>query len=659
MTPRPTITTARLGLTLAALLLSACIPLDTVDDPALGPFDALHRGDLSQAEQRLAHRVQRGPPGELDPIARDLIDLATCVVPTASGDLAGHHTTSDAHLLASLIALEDTRRLRLIRQSLNLPAERRAGWHRGTIHTTLTSRDAFNTEPADVPADTVTWPAHTERWPGERPAAVAIDWECESLGKRARDISSHTWLARESDQTRMALELLDISDGPDLPQLHEALSAHLVDLSLSRLERTPGTQTPQQIVALARERAHATLAARDALHHIQRVNARAPSPGTLARQASLAMATGEVEFASDALRLLSEELKGPIALAARYLRLRLLWLQGRFDEAAHLALPLPPPQSGYFEAHAYFGVTALRRSGRTDAFLGAAREALRDRDRAQNPYLGAVYQEVLRELATYQVDARTFEILEEFGPRNKLLERVAELADVAIDAGRPRVAESLAQHLLNEDRDARRRPRYHATQALAAFLLDDAPAFVDALRLIAPRPDAIMEVIPARRRATFFAEADAQLARVLRAALPLMAEWGDSPADQARRQRWLSLMIEELQRFMRTTPDSAIGEELEELYHLAGELLEDHPRGYAERVGRDEATALILGTVHLPPAYLALDAPNPRMSWPSVRSLLIVPRDQGALNAWPSGFDFERDARPQSNTSDEQPAEAP
>lgn len=657
MTPRtPTIATAHLGLTLAALLLSACIPIDTVDDPALGPFDALHRGDLSQAEQRLAHRVQRGTPGEFDAIARDLIDLATCVVPAAADERSNLDAHADRHLLASLIALEDTRRLRLIRQSLDRPAAQRAGWHRGTLHTTLTSRDAFNTEPAETPDDTVTWPAHTERWPGERPAAIEINWECDSLGARARQRPSDGWLARESDQTRAALEHLDTIAAPDLAHVHEALSAHLVDLSLSRLERTPGTQTPQGIVALARERAHATLAARDALAHIQRVNARAPSPGTLARQASLAMATGEVELASDALRQLSDTMEGPIALAARYLRLRLLWLQGRFNEAADLALPLPSPQSGYFEAHAYFGVTALRRSGRTDAFFGAAREALRDRDRAKNPYLGAVYQEVLRELATYQVDARTFEILEEFGPRNKLLERVAELADVAIDAGRPRVAESLAQHLLDEDRDARRRPRYHATQALAAFLLDDAPAFVDALRLIAPRPDAIMEVIPARRRATFFAEADAQLARVLRAALPLMAEWGDTPADQARRQRWLSLMIEELQRFMRTTPDSAIGEELEELYHLAGELLEDHPRGYAERVGRDQATALILGTVHVPPAYLALDAPNPRMSWPSVRSLLIVPRDQGALNAWPSGFDFERDAR---TDSDQQPAEAP
>ncbi|TXD39075.1 hypothetical protein FRC98_01330 [Lujinxingia vulgaris] len=658
MTPRPS-TKAPLGLTVAALLLTACIPLDTVEDPALGPFDALHKGDLSQAEQRLAHRAQRGATTSLDPIAYDLIALATCVEPASFANITEVNEHTPEHLLASLIALEDTRRLRLIRQSLELPAERRAGWHKGTIHSTLTSRDAFNTEPADPPEDTVTWPAHTERWPGERPAAVDIDWACESLGKRARDISSHTWLARESDQTRTVLERLDTSPLPDLGHVHEALSAHLVDLSLLRLERDSGASDPLTIVSLARERAHVTLAADDALHHIQRVNDRAPSPGTLARQASLAMATDDIELASDALRLLSEEVEGPIALAARYLRLRLLWLQGRFDEAAELALPLPPPQSGYFEAHAYFGVTALRRSGRTDAFFGAAREALRDRDRAKNPYLGAVYQEVLRELATYQVDARTFEILEEFGPRNKLLERTAELADVAIDAGRPRVAESLALHLLNEDRDARRRPRYHATQALAAFLLDDAPAFVDALRLIAPRPDAIMEVIPAGRRATFFAEADAQLARVLRAALPLMAEWGDTPADQARRQRWLSLMIEELQRFMRTTPDSAVGDELQELYHLAGELLDDHPRGYAERVGRDEATALILGTVHVPPAYLALDAPNPRMSWPSVRSLLIVPRDQGQLSTWPTGFDFERDERPQSNTSDEQPAEAP
>ncbi|RDV39853.1 hypothetical protein DV096_04625 [Bradymonadaceae bacterium TMQ3] len=656
MTPRTHTTGARLGLSLAALLLTACIPLDTIDDPAQGPFDALHRGDLSQAEQRLTHRARRGAATSLDPIARDLFALATCVEPTASAELAHRDEALAEHLLARLIALEDTRRLRLVRQSLELPVEKRAGWHTGTIHTTLTSRDAFNTEPADSPDDIVTWPAHTERWPGERPAAVEIDWECESLGQRSRDLSTAMWLARESDQTRTTLERLDTALEPDLAHMHDTLSAHLVDLSLLRLERDLETSAPQACVALARDRAHATLAAHDALGHIQRVNARAPSPGTLARQASLAMATGNIELASDALRLLSDTVDGPIALAARYLRLRLLWLQGRFQEAADLALPLPPPQSGYFEAHAYFGVTALRRSGRTDAFFGAAREALRDRDRARNPYLGAVYQEVLRELATYQVDARTFEILEEFGPRNKLLERVAELADVAIDAGRPRVAESLAQHLLNEDRDARRQPRYHATQALAAFLLDDAPSFVEALRLIAPRPDALVEVIPARRRATFFAEADAQLARVLRAALPLMAEWGDAPADQARRQRWLGLMIEELQRFMRTTPDSAIGEELEELYHLAGELLEDHPRGYAERVGRDEATALILGTVHVPPAYLALDAPTPRMSWPPVRSLLIVPRDQGSLREWPTGFDFERDAR---TDSDEQPTEAP
>ncbi|RAL24702.1 hypothetical protein DL240_00390 [Lujinxingia litoralis] len=631
---------------MVALSTTACITLTDRPDELSGPFEAIHAGDLPAAEARLAYRNQRHAPHELDAVAHALLDIATCEPLDTTAAVA----SPDTALLLNLIALEETRRLRLIRASMELPANQRSGWHRGTLHTVLTSRETFRLTPEELPSNLVVWPAHTERWPGERPAPIELEWHCESLGTQARHHDPDAWMARESDATRALLASIDAHHLPELTHHHDALTAHLADLTLARFDQPPPAPAPKR-VRTALNHAHAALAAHDALQRLIDLNSREASAGTLARQASLALLLGQTDRASDALRMLGEEAEGPIAQAARYLRLRMLWLEGRFEQAADLALPLPPTAMTFHSAHAYFAVTAQRRAGRTDAFFGAARQALRDRKRGDDPYLGAIYQEVLRELATYQVDERTFEILEEFGPRTHLLERVAELSDVAIDAGRPYVARHLARYLLDQRTDARERPRYHATLALAAFLLDDTDAFVRELRQVTPRPEAVVEVIPAHRRASFFARADAQLARVLRAALPLMAEWGDSPGDRTRRQRWLTLMTEELQRFIRSAPESAVGDELQELYHLAGELLEAHPRGYAERVGREEATALILGTVHVPPAHLAHNAPIPRLSWPPVHSLMIIPRDHGELLSWPTRFDLELDA-------DEQPAEA-
>jgi hypothetical protein len=227
--------------------------------------------------------------------------------------------------------------------------------------------------------------------------------------------------------------------------------------------------------------------------------------------------------------------------------------------------------------------------------------------------------------------------VEDLGPREATLDRMAELTVLALDRGEASVADAAARWLHAHDHDARSRQQYAAWIALAALLRDDEATFDAAIERIVARPEAVRSAVGRRREAAFFREHDRALALLLGEALPRIADWGDAPAARARAQRWLGRIVVHIQGFLRATPGSLEREPLLALYRVASAMLRDAPRGYPEHVARADAPPLVLGQVSLPwpeppPPVLA-----PRLTPPYAFALL--PREErpdGWLLAWPS-----------------------
>ena len=286
---------------------------------------------------------------------------------------------------------------------------------------------------------------------------------------------------------------------------------------------------------------------------------------------------------------------------ARYQHLRALDESARWAEAARFAADLAPSEAAVGPAYAWRVARALRKTGRTDQFLALALQTFRDRPYRADPFTRALYVDTLGVLTGYPFEPRIVELLEDMGPRAQLYERVAEYAAVALDRGRAANAQAAARWLLAEHTNARFYPRYWAMLALGAFLEDDPEAFERYLDEVVARPPQLVEALPVSRQGAFFAEADAQLAGVLRQMLPAMAEWGDGAQARELRQRWLELVVRRAQRFIRQRPGSLARPQLVELYRIASSMLEEGAaRAYPERVGRSESAPLVLGTVRVP-----------------------------------------------------------
>lgn len=606
-------------LTSVALSMTACVPLmgDDLDRREL--FSPLFERDLSRFEHRLSSEEHAGIDDAWTDLGRAFVALTSCdALPPATERI---EEDPDVLLLYYLALLEDQRRLRLVAASLNGGPRQ---WHRGTIHTQLASRTYFSREAAEVETDMIYWPptraTREEVWPDEFPAPSEVPYACETLPERLAEAPLTDYM-REWRILGAALGVMEAEPvQPALQPVAELLRLHRADLALLLMN------LPFEIQEADEERIQ--VMARQALDWLHEAP---PSPeARLAynlRLARLAMIFDENEIARQALGNLRDHPLQEVAETAVYLRTRLAWLDGLWEEAA---AELNPPRrpSPLHNAHIYFVASANRYLGHTDVFLGMAREALSDRARPNDPFLGALYREVLEELARFEVDERTFELLEELGPRSALPERQRELAEVALDLGRPRVARELAEPLLEDQRDARRRPRIHAVLALAAFQLDEPRRFQEHLDAISRRPETLQAAIPRQRQARFFAHQDIELSRVLRTMLPLMAEWGDDAAARSLREQWLTRIVEHIQRFLRDAPESAVSDDLTELYTLASQLLEDHPRGYASRVGDGSSrAALVLGTVSVATMPPVEDTPAPRLTWGPLPSLLRFPLD--------------------------------
>ena len=330
----------------------------------------------------------------------------------------------------------------------------------------------------------------------------------------------------------------------------------------------------------------------------------------------------------------------------RYLRLRLLQRAARWEEAAGLAEELPPVGHPLFAPYTWRAALALERVGLEDRFLALAMGAFRDRPYRADPFMRALYVQTLNTLADYVFEPRILESLEDMGPRRTMFERVEEYASIALDRGRPDNAEAAARWLLAQNTNHQYHPRYHAIAALAAFLRDDPEAFGRELTRLEERPAALREAIPEARRPLFWAQADEQFARILRQMLPVMAEWGEGPRAQNRRQRWLEVMVERTQRFLRHAPESLARPKLVELYRLASAMLEDHPRAYPERVGRAEPLPLVLGTVRVDQDELARFEPRVRPQVAKLYGLALVPRDHLPPPQWSLAWQEEEAHEP-------------
>ncbi|MEC9398403.1 MAG: hypothetical protein VX475_12315, partial [Myxococcota bacterium] len=285
---------------------------------------------------------------------------------------------------------------------------------------------------------------------------------------------------------------------------------------------------------------------------------------------------------------------------ARSSYLRALSKSARWQDALALKEPLPPLESPVYGAYVYRIGHALHKTGQTDAFMAHALATFRDKPYKADPFTRALYVRMLNILSEYPFDARILELLEDMGPRSTIFERVDEYTSVSLDRGQAANAAAASRWLLAKHLNANYHPKYWANLALSAFLEDDLESFEVYLARVVERPPELVEALGYNRRATFFASADAQLARVFREMLPVMAEWGDAPKAQALRKKWLEVIVKTSQEFVRQTPGSLARPALVELYRIASSLLEaTDPRAYPERVGQDNPAPLVLGTVRV------------------------------------------------------------
>ncbi len=631
---RRSIAITSLGLLALSLAASGCVPLADRTPARDDIFAPLHDADLSAFDHSLALDSHADREDAWTDVGQAFLAFANCRELERPSERV--RDNPEALLVYELIRLEDHRRVRLRRGT--------AGAGRGsrstaTIHAQLQTPSFFNRDPADVDETLIRWPESSESWPDEWPAATAVDDECDALHRRQGperlgapfdDIAPFGLTGRLviewrfTDKVRAAMRAVN-GDFEPRESLEYSLTAHRADLAVA-LSEQPDVEA--SAAALVDELARGALDDLLAIAPDDEETNPIDSTNLAIRTAWLAMTVGDPQLAIDNLHSLVDHDQEAVSNTARYYIVKIAWLEGWWSVAADASPELFDEPASLRSSHAFFASTAHRHDGRDDSFLGLAREALRDRRRnPDDPFLGALYREVLRELVRYEVDERTEELLEEFGPRGELATRQRELAEVALDAGRPEVAEEIIHPLLRETRDARQLPRMQAILALAAFLRDDQNEFDHQIEQLLDHRDGLQEAIPRHRRAAFFAHQDGELARVLRAMLPLMAEWGDDEPSRALRQKWLVAITEHTQDFIRRAPESAVSDNLTELYKLAGQLLDDHPRGYAERVGAEapSASTLVLGTVNMPPTPPLDEIPRPRLRWPPVYSLLLIP----------------------------------
>ncbi len=646
------------------LSLAGCLPYTEATERNAARFEHLHRRDLSAFERALAVEEHLGSEDAWSRVGEAWLALASCRPVDRKVEFGGSSEAPVAAVVHGAVAVEDARR--------RLETARRIEGAEATGVPRLVDRlrepDFFERAPGGPESGTVRWPAERETWADETPAAIEVEGDCEGLAGQVREGPPPVGAGEADGDRRVgAVEawrvalLRSIGRLVDryerLPEaersgsvaevywrarLYGATRAHRFaeryrDESLSAerdAEVLVEELDPERLVERTREWLEAVVReASPASEHLDGPELARASALAARLEASREEARSErvVALVDRALEL---GVEGANRRAARYLKLRTLVRRGRWEEAGEFAGELPPRESRYYEAFAYRLGVALRQLERDDRFLGLAKEVFRAREPRDDPFSRALYGELLQLMARYEFESRVVELLEEVGPRSGTYRRIEEFARVCLTRGRLENAEAAARWLLRRHDDARFTPRYRGLLALVAFHRDDPEGFRRQIGELTDRPEELLEAIAPHRRARFFAPADSALAGVMRRMLPAMAEWGDAPGMRARRRRWLEIVVDETQRFLRETEESAVRSRLEELYRMASSLLDEHPRGYAERVGSEQPAPLVLGTVEVGAGRLASHEPGLAIEFAVPYSLTLIPRDDRPPSDW-------------------------
>lgn len=631
------------ALLIAPLLIaagaSACIGIGASSAPDVDDrFAELHGRNISAFALRLDMERFYGEDDPWTLVGQGWIDLATCrELDETLVDDKGFDADPLARVVYASLVVEDRRRMRRMRRFLE---DNRVPWNTGTIFAPMSREDFFFLDAAEIPEGYIRWLPEEESWADEIPAPHPIVSACDGLEDRAKKAAAPIWIAREFAALEKLLATGDSLDEGTRQGSVEALlwrarfhAASLATvLAVIAREDAPDEAIPEKAGGLRKR----------ALGYLDGLSDAPPEPvdsEEAARALFLAawLLTEEGELEPAIASLEAAEAKGLSDThhwRVRYLRLRLLMRTGRTTEALELSLELPPKDASVYTAYLYYSATLKRLNDGQDRFLQIAMEAFRDRHYQSDPFLRALYIDLLAVLSDYPFETRTIEVLEDMGPRHQTFERVEQFAHIALDRGRPENAAAAAQWLLAQQPIAREHPRFYAILSLAAFLDDDVPSFDLYIQKIVARPNHLLEVVPAHRQSAFFAHGDTELARVLRMMLPVMAEWGESSSAHQRRQKWLEIIVGQSQDFLRSTRESLARPALIEMYRLASAMLADHPRGYAERVGQVSETPLILGTVRLTGRDLAEHEPDIIPSLRPPYSLTLLPRDDRPASQW-------------------------
>lgn len=662
---------------LVAASMAGCADFDHAEVTGGAGFDHLYNRKLSAFEQRLAASDYAGRTDAWTKLGRVWLDFVNCQ-PTGDREVANDGRSGEAAVagfLAATVQLADRRR-RLKRAEVSADGRRRAWQRERTLGEAVQATDFFDREPGDGSSRQVRWPSDEEHWPDELPAPITVEGACEEMSVsgdvdeqqrkylRAVDRVEAAWEALPDEARRGGLEAL-------YGRIRWSVGAASFQYATRRAiqgkrgEQSVSDDVDQRDVALTRDAWEQR--ARTYLEPFVGDNAKWPEDMAETRRAETQlMATvlmlrrsgGEFERADRraALRRLRRALEMGLEngnrWAARYLVLREQNRLGEWEASAKLASSGPPATSPVYEAYIYRSAVALEQAGRDEAFVGLIKRVFRQHDASDDPFLEALHGRAMRHLAAYPFDQRIVEVLEEMGPRDELYGRVEAYARAAIGRGHTEAAEDAGEWLLRYHSDARARPRYRALLALVAFQRDNVDAFRRQIDEIARRPDALTEAIPPGRRASFFAPSDAALTRILRSTLPMMAEWGETPAAERRRERWLTIIVEEVQQFLRTTEESVARPALEEMYRLASEQLANHPRGYAERVGGEGPSTLVLGTVTVSREDLSSVEPVIGVTVEMPYSLTLVPRGDKPPFEWPERWPADSTGGPKDGQQD-------
>ncbi len=654
----------------AASLLSGCLSYQSTSGVEAELFRPLHERRLPAFAQQIDVREQAGEPDGWTRVASAWLALANCEeIPPTSEQQFAEDERVPRFLHASLRA-EDQRRRMLVGRAV--ATREKVG---DTSFRYLHAPGWFTRDATDVDPSLIRWPAEPEDWVDEVPVPEDVESSCSTFAAEvlaeddegnvptyselvdrylgAAAAAERAYGALDQTERTGALAVLAWRIQFYVVQVNDRLAAEWRRFGQEAAEAARvGAQTEtardRADHALARGEGYAATAREKLAVLVDRPPAELPP--SEAGRARLLFATYLLDAGKTALALSmlasvrDTNLDEESFWTARYLELRVSSDAARWNDAAKLADAIPPPSFAVHPAYVYRAGVALARTGRDDQFLQLAMKAFRDRPYQSDPFLRALYVQMLEKLAEYPFEPRIIEMLEDLGPRAETYERVEEYARTALDRGRTENADAAAQWLLARNSNARFHPRYHAIRALAAFLEDDPPLFRQHVDRLVARPEKVLEAVPAARRSTFFAAADGELARILRQMLPVMAEWGDDRPAQERRERWLKIIVARAQTFLRETTDSLARPQLTELYRLASGLLQEHPRGYAERVGQEAPAPLVLGTVRVQRGDLDRWEPTLGVDLPEPFSLTLLPDPELSADRWPFFWDVEEDS---------------